>query len=95
MDNKVADFLSCIHYDEENSPSSNEGNYALDDEDSKVIFCSISRILISDFIEATSTDADLLDAIRFHSNGWPAKASIPFMLRPFFYLSLSVEGGYY
>ncbi|MCP4366194.1 MAG: hypothetical protein GY800_12980, partial [Planctomycetes bacterium] len=94
-DNKVADFLSRIHFDETNSPSTNDGIYALDDEDSKVIFCSISRILISDFIESTSSDSDLQNMIRFHSNGWPAKSSIPTSIRPYFesHLSLSVEGG--
>ncbi len=69
-DNKVADFLSCIHYDE--PLSTNEGNYAPDDDDSKVIFCSISGIPFSDFVEATSMDSDLQDAMKFHSNGWPA-----------------------
>ncbi|MCP4336259.1 MAG: hypothetical protein GY679_00190, partial [Mycoplasma sp.] len=65
-DNKVADFLSRIHFDEENAPSTNKGRYALDNEDSQVIFCSISGIPIADFIEATSTDADLQNVIRFH-----------------------------
>ncbi|MCP4346827.1 MAG: hypothetical protein GY795_15030, partial [Desulfobacterales bacterium] len=94
-DNKVADFLSRIHFDEGNSPSTNQGKYALDDEDSQVIFCSISGIPISDFVEATSMDADLQNMIRFHSNGWPAKAAIPSSIRPYFesHLSLSIEGG--
>ncbi|MCP4341268.1 MAG: hypothetical protein GY799_20885, partial [Desulfobulbaceae bacterium] len=56
-ENKVADFLSRIHYDE--PLSTNEGNYALDDEDSKVIFCSISGIPISDFVDFTALDQDL------------------------------------
>ncbi len=94
-DNKVADFLSQIHFNEENSPTTNDGNYALNDDDSQVIFCSISGIPISDFVEATSTDADLQNVIRFHSNGWPAKAAIPSSLHPYYesHLSLSIEGG--
>ncbi|MCP4344764.1 MAG: hypothetical protein GY795_04465, partial [Desulfobacterales bacterium] len=72
-DNKVADFLSRIHYDE--PILTNEGNYALDDDDSKVIFCLISGIPISDFVESMSTDQDLQDVIKFQINGWPAKAS--------------------
>ncbi|MCP4848894.1 MAG: hypothetical protein GY899_13210, partial [Verrucomicrobiaceae bacterium] len=94
-DNKVADFLSRIHFDENNSPSTNDGTYALDEEDSQVIFCSLSGIPISDFVESTSTDSDLQNVIHFHSNGWPAKSSIPTSIRPYFEsrLSLSVEGG--
>ncbi|MCP4353267.1 MAG: hypothetical protein GY795_48060 [Desulfobacterales bacterium] len=95
MDNKVTDFLSRIHFDEADSPSTNDGIYALDDEDSQVIFCSISGIPILDFIEATSLDTDLQNVIRFHSNGWPVKSVIPLSIRPYFesHLSLSIEGG--
>ncbi|MCP4337402.1 MAG: DDE-type integrase/transposase/recombinase [Desulfobulbaceae bacterium] len=92
-ENKVADFLSRIHYDE--PLSTNEGNYALDDDDSKVIFCSISGIPISDFVESTATDQILQDVIKFQTKNWPAKASLSPELRPFYKscLSLSVEGG--
>ncbi len=56
-ENKVADFLSRIHYDE--PLSTNEGDYALEDDDSKVIFCSITGIPIADFVESTRNDPDL------------------------------------
>ncbi|MCP4336382.1 MAG: hypothetical protein GY679_00855, partial [Mycoplasma sp.] len=77
------------------SPSTNNGTYALDDEDSQVIFCSLSGIPISDFVELTSSDSDLQNVIRFHSNGWLAKSMIPTSICPYFEsrLSLSVEGG--
>ncbi len=73
----------------------NEGNYTLDNDDSKVIFCMISGISILDFIESTAADPDLSDIIKFQTNGWPAKASLPLQLHPYFesHLSLSVEGG--
>ncbi|MCP4338307.1 MAG: hypothetical protein GY799_05330, partial [Desulfobulbaceae bacterium] len=92
-ENKVADFLSRIHYDE--PLTTNEGNYALDDDDSKVIFCSITGIPIADFVESTAADPNLQDIIKFQINGWPAKASLSLELRPYYEsrLSLSIEGG--
>ncbi len=92
-DNKVADFLSRTHYDE--PLSMNEGDYALDNDDSKMIFCSITGIPISESMELTSMDPELQPVIKFHVNRWPAKASIPSLLRPYYEqrLSLSAEGG--
>ncbi|MCP4342678.1 MAG: hypothetical protein GY799_28300, partial [Desulfobulbaceae bacterium] len=64
-------------------------------DDSKVIFCLITGIPISDFIKSTANDPDLQTVIGFCLHGWPAKASIPPQLHSYFKqrLSLSVEGG--
>ncbi len=65
-ENKVADFLSWIHF---NQPlSTNEGDYTLDDEDSSIIFCSQNGIPLQNFVESTSTDSDIQQVISYSQN---------------------------